>query len=206
MMIFTGMDNSGKTTIVQKTAKKLGLPVVKSMGPDHTKDEKHIWFLDQMAREKAFPGSVIFDRFLPFEEMVYGKVLRGDPIYSLDDPYMKSLKDLNPTIIYTRPHSSTIFNWDGREQMAGVIEQKEKLLAAWDDLMWGLMARGWDVKVYDYEADNEGEQTSGLEEFAKFLDNLVKAAYPPRPKEGQPLEGEKHKPMNDIDEDEEDED
>ena len=206
MMIFTGMDNSGKTTIVQKTAKKLGLPVVKSMGPDHTKDEKHIWFLDQMTREKTFPGSVIFDRFLPFEEMVYGKVLRGDPIYSLDDPYMKSLKDLNPTIIYTRPHSSTIFNWDGREQMAGVIEQKEKLLAAWDDLMWGLMARGWDVKVYDYEADNEGEQTSGLEEFAKFLDNLVKAAYSPWPKEGQPLEGENHKPLNDIDEDEEDED
>lgn len=206
MMIFTGMDNSGKTTIVQKTAKKLGLPVVKSMGPDHTKDEKHIWFLDQMTREKTFPGSVIFDRFLPFEEMVYGKVLRGDPIYSLDDPYMKSLKDLNPTIIYTRPHSSTIFNWDGREQMAGVIEQKEKLLAAWDDLMWGLMARGWDVKVYDYEADNEGEQTSGLEEFAKFLDNLVKAAYSIRPKEGQPLEVENHKPLNDIDEDEEDED
>lgn len=173
MMIFTGMDNSGKTTIVQKTAKKLGLPVVKSLGPDHPVDEKHIWLLDQMTREKAFPGSVIFDRFLPFEEMVYGKVLRGDPIYSLDDPYMKSLKDLNPTIVYTRPHSSTIFNWDGREQMTGVIEQKEKLLAAWDDLMWGLMARGWDVQVYDYEADNGGEQVSGLEEFAKFLNSLV---------------------------------
>ena len=206
MMIFTGMDNSGKTTIVQKTAQKLGLPVVKSLGPDHTKDEKHIWLLDQMAREKAFPGSVIFDRFLPFEEMVYGKVLRGDPIYSLDDPYMKSLKDLNPTIVYTRPHSSTIFNWDGREQMDGVMEQKEKLLAAWDDLMWGLMARGWDVQVYDYEADNEREQVSGLEEFVKFLDHLVKTTYPPQPKNGQSLEWRKHKPLDDTDEDEEDED
>ena len=206
MMIFTGMDNSGKTTIVQKTAKKLGLPVVKSLGPDHPVDEKHIWLLDQMTREKVIPGSVIFDRFLPFEEMVYGKVLRGDSIYSLDDPYMKSLKDLNPTIIYTRPHSSTIFNWDGREQMAGVMEQKEKLLAAWDDLMWGLMARGWDVQVYDYEADNEGEQVSGLEEFAKFLDDLVKTTYPLRPKDGQPLEWRKHKPLDDTDEDEEDED
>ena len=156
MMIFTGMDNSGKTTIAKKTAKKLGLPVVKSLGPNHSVDEKHLWLIDQMAREKVIPGSVIFDRFLPFEEMVYGKVLRGDSIYSLDDPYMKSLKDLNPTIIYTRPHSSTIFNWDGREQMARVIEEKEKLLAAWDDLMWGLMARGWDVQVYDYQAEKEG--------------------------------------------------
>lgn len=171
MMIFTGMDNSGKTTVAQKTAKKLGLPVVKSLGPNHSVDEKHIWLLDQITREKTIPGSVIFDRFLPFEEMVYGKVLRGDPIYSLDDPYMKSLKDLNPTIIYTRPHSSTIFNWDGREQMARVIEEKEKLLAAWDDLMWGLMARGWDVQVYDYEAENEKSPSIQM---MKFGEEMVK--------------------------------
>lgn len=160
MLIFTGMDNSGKTTIVNKVARDLGLPIVKSLGPHHSIDEKHIWLLDQMTREKNFPGSVIFDRFLPFEEMVYGKVLRDGPVYSLNDPYMKSLKDLNPTIVYTRPHSSVIFNWDGREQMDGVMEQKEKLLAAWDDLMWGLMARGWNVQVYDYQAENEKEEES----------------------------------------------
>lgn len=167
MLIFTGMDNSGKTTLAEKVSKEKGLPLVKSMGPDHTKDEKHIWFLDQMAREKAYPGSVIFDRFLPFEEMVYGKVLRGDPIYSLDDPYMKSLKDLKPTIIYTRPSSETIFNWDGREQMPGVIIQKEELLRAWDDLMWKLLALGWDVRVYDYQVSTgvaDGRPLSSLKE------------------------------------------
>lgn len=202
MMIFTGMDNSGKTTVVQKTAKKLGLPVVKSLGSHHSVNKKHIWLLDQMTREKAFPGSVIFDRFLPFEEMVYGKVLRGDPIYSLDDPYMKSLKDLNPTIIYTRPHSSTIFNWDGREQMKGVIEQKEKLLAAWDDLMWGLMARGWDVQVYDYEADKEDRWVSDMDEFAKFLSHLVETTHPSQSEEGQPLKWKKHEPLEGTEEEE----
>lgn len=155
MLIFTGMDNSGKTTLVEKMSKKFNLPVVKSLGPDYTKDEKHLWLLDQMSREKTIPDSVIFDRFLPFEEMVYGKVLRGDPIYSLDDPYMQTLRDLDPTIIYTRPSSETIFNWDGREQMEGVIETKEKLLAAWDDLMWKLMALGWNVQVYDYKVNSE---------------------------------------------------
>lgn len=153
MLIFTGMDNSGKTTLVNKVSKEFGLPVIKSLGPNHSRDEKHIWFLDQMTREKAFSNSTIFDRFLPFEEMVYGKVLRGDSIYSLDDPYMKSLKDLNPVIIYTRPPSEVIFNFGNREQMEGVIETKEKLLAAWDDLMWKLKARGWNVKVYDYTVD-----------------------------------------------------
>ena len=32
MLIFTGMDNSGKTTLVNKVSKNLGLPVVKAMG------------------------------------------------------------------------------------------------------------------------------------------------------------------------------
>ena len=41
--------------------------------------------------------------------------------------------------------------------MEGVIETKEKLLAAWDDLMWKLKARGWNVKVYDYTVDLEEE-------------------------------------------------
>ena len=139
MLIFTGMDNSGKTTLVNKVSKDLGLPVIKSLGPNHSRDEKHI-------------------RFLPFEEMVYGRVLRGDPIYSLDDPYMKSLKDLDPIIVYTRPSSEVIFNFGDREQMEGVIETKEKLLAAWDDLMWKLKARGWNVKVYDYTVDLEEEE------------------------------------------------
>ena len=71
---------------------------------------------------------------------------------------MKTLKDLNPTIIYTRPHSSVIFDWDGREQMEGVMEKNKELLAAWDDLMWGLMARGWDVQVYDYKTEYEEEE------------------------------------------------
>ena len=158
MLIFTGMDNSGKTTMAVKVSQKLGLPLVKSLGPNHTKDEKHLWFLDQMTREAAFPDSVIFDRFLPFEEMVYGKVLRGDPIYSLDDPYMRSLKDLNPIIIYTRPSSEVIFNFGDREQMTGVVETREKLLIAWDDLMWKLTNSGWNVQIYDYTMDSDFEE------------------------------------------------
>ena len=173
MIIVTGMDNSGKTTLAVKVSQVLGLPLVKSLGPDHTKDEKHLWFLDQMTREATFPNSVIFDRFLPFEEMVYGKVLRGDPIYSLDDSYMKSLKDLNPTIIYTRPSSEVIFNFGDREQMKGVIETKEKLLIAWDDLMWKLANSGWNVQTYDYTVDsNSGEESKSTSEVLReFFEN-----------------------------------
>lgn len=173
MIIVTGMDNSGKTTLAVKVSQELGIPLVKSLGPNHTKDEKHLWFLDQMTRETIFPNSTIFDRFLPLEEMVYGKVLRGDPIYSLDDPFMKSLKDLNPFIIYTRPSSEVIFNFGDREQMEGVIETKEKLLAAWDDLMWKLINSGWNVQTYDYtvDLDSDEESKSTSELLKEFFEN-----------------------------------
>ena len=150
MLIFTGMDNSGKTTLVNQLSKKLHLPIIKSMGPNFSKEEKHLWILDQLTREKCFPDSVLYDRFLPLEEMVYGKVLRGDPIYSLDGYYMGLLKELDPIITYTRPPRKKIFDFGDREQMKGVIKQREKLLLEWDSLMWAMMARGWNIKVYDY--------------------------------------------------------
>lgn len=202
MLIFTGMDNSGKTTLAQEASQELGFPLVKSLGPNHTKDEKHLWFLDQMTRERVYPGSVIFDRFLPFEEMVYGKVLRGDPIYYLEDPYMKSLKDLNPTIVYTRPSSGTIFNWDGRPQMEGVITEKEQLLRAWDDLMWKLLALGWDVRVYDYQVSKWGEKDR-----ISSLSEALSKLFPPKPPFGSPLKWKGHPNCKcTIETDEEDED
>lgn len=155
MLILTGMDNSGKTTLANQLSQQLGRPIAKSLGPQATPSEKDLWLLDQMTREKSFPNSVIFDRFLPFEEMIYGKILRGGSQYSLDDYYLSQLWELDPTIIYTRPPSGVIFNFGEREQMSGVIEKKEELLQAWDDLMWAMMSRGWDVRVYDYTAKME---------------------------------------------------
>lgn len=176
MFIFTGMDNSGKTTLVGEMSKVTGTPVIKSPGPNLTPDEKKVWLLDQMAREKAFAYSVIFDRFLPLEEMVYGKVLRGDPMFTLDDPFMESLKELNPIIIYTRPPRECIFNFGDREQMPGVVEEKEKLLAAWDDLMWILMTRGWKVYPYDYTTGQgiEDLMTSIADQIMKEIRDSLK--------------------------------
>ena len=154
MIIFTGMDNTGKTTLIEKVSERTALPIVKSMGPKATIHEKNGWLLDQMTREKVIPGSVLFDRFLPFEEMVYGKVLRDGPLYHLDDPYMKSLKDLDPIIVYTRPPQDRIFNFGERPQMEGVVETSKELLAEWDNLMWKLIAEGWEIIVYDYTTDD----------------------------------------------------
>ena len=68
--------------------------------------------------------------------------------------------------------------------------------------MWGLMARGWDVQVYDYEADKEDRWVSDMDEFAKFLSHLVETTNPSQSEEGQPLKWKKHEPLEGTEEEE----
>lgn len=155
MVIITGMDNSGKTTLANQVANNLKTNLVKSPGPNYSKSEKDDWIKSQIDFDRESLEYRVYDRFIPFEEMVYGRVLRGDPLYSLDDKLMKELRSINPTIVYTRPPTEVIFNFGEREQMEGVIETKEKLLAAWDNLMWRMLAMGWDIQPYDYTIKEE---------------------------------------------------
>lgn len=148
MIIFTGMDNSGKTTLATQMSKLTATPLIKSLGPDHTKEEKDAWLWEQLEADKT--QNLLYDRFLPFEEMVYGMVLRGNPLYSLNDPILQDLRRTRPTIYYTRPPHKYIFNFGDREQMKGVVERSTELLLAWDDLMWKLVNEGWKVIPYDY--------------------------------------------------------
>ena len=51
MIIVTGMDNTGKSTLVDKLAEEYNLTKVKSMGPEFTRDEKNLWIMDQIGRD-----------------------------------------------------------------------------------------------------------------------------------------------------------
>lgn len=42
MLILTGMDNSGKTTLAEQLSEQLGRPVMKSLGPNATQSEKDV--------------------------------------------------------------------------------------------------------------------------------------------------------------------
>lgn len=154
MVIITGMDNTGKTTLCQELSERSGVPIIKSPGPHLTTNDKKLWVIEQLAREKAVPNLAIYDRFMPFEEMVYGKVLRGECDFDLDDLIMKELFNLNPTILYTRVNRNTALADNGRSQMKGVMENGEKLLAGWDELYFTLKGRGWNIESYDWQTDS----------------------------------------------------
>lgn len=151
MIIITGMDNSGKTTLAKKISEATGSPVVHSAGPDMSQDEKRIWTLDYLAKEMSNPSRIIYDRFMPLEELVYGPILRGKSDFSVSDVIMEDLKSVRPVIVYTRPSREFILKDNGREQMEGVKDHGSQLLAMWDELFFYLMTHGWTVVVYNFE-------------------------------------------------------
>ena len=93
---------------------------------------------------------LIFERYNLFEEIIYGNILRGESKFSLEDYMYKQTILHKPLIIYCRPSKEKIFNFGSREQMEGVIEEKEKLLEAWDKLYLKLQE---DIEVYRYDFD-----------------------------------------------------
>jgi len=147
-IIVVGMDNTGKTTLVNQLADYYGCESIKSLGPGYSRQE----MIDEIKRKLDLPGKKILERFSIIEECVYGNVLRNDPKFTIDD--MDWIRDYDFVIVYCRPEDEVIYNFGDREQMVGVIEEKDKLVRAFDDLMINLSQRGFVVIPYDWTKMN----------------------------------------------------
>lgn len=143
-IIVVGMDNTGKTTLVNQLCEYYNCESIKSLGPGYSRRE----MIDEVKRKLELPGKVILERFSILEECVYGNVLRNDSKFTLND--MDWLRDYDFTIIYCRPEDEVIYNFGDREQMEGVIEQRVKLVQYWDDLIIKLSQMGFVVIPYDW--------------------------------------------------------
>lgn len=153
-IIVVGMDNAGKTTLCNELAHKLSATHVEPMGPGFTREA----MLDNILLYMNRNENVVFERFSIFEELVYGKTLRGKSKFSADD--INLIKKYKPIIIYCRPSNDVIFNFGNRAQMKGVIEQKEKLLKAWDSLIYDTLS-GFKIIKYDWTKDKLGNLLPG---------------------------------------------
>ena len=153
-IIVCGMDNTGKTTLCNSLSVKTGFKVVPPMGPGFSKES----MMDNILLYMNKGDSVIFERFSIFEEMVYGKVLRGKSKFDYSD--IEAIRKYKPIIIYCRPSDEVIFNFGSREQMKGVIEQKEKLLKEWDNLIMDTLT-GFKVIKFDWTKDKLGHLLPG---------------------------------------------
>jgi len=151
IIICTGMDNTGKTTLVAELASLLpDVSVIgKSPGP-LSKFEQEQWMLSQLNKNTK-DTILLYDRFAFIEEMVYGNVLRDTPKFSFNDLVVESVKNQNPYIIYTRIPDQFIFNFGDREQYPGVIDKKVQLLKQCDNVYQELTYKGWNTVIYNYK-------------------------------------------------------
>ena len=170
MIIVIGMDNTGKTTLVKGLAEELRLPTVKSPGPI-PQEEQREWVLQQIT--SALSEDKIHERFALLEELVYGNVLRNKSTFEYDDSYFRLLRAADPIMVYVRPSNKNIFNFGESKQYPGVIEQKEKLLAAFDELVFKLIADGWRVLTYNYEYHKVKELAKALKVYKIIEGGLI---------------------------------
>lgn len=151
-IVIIGMDNTGKTTLVNDMKNILNIESIKSPGPNFTKEEMYEKIITDLSKEKV----VILERFAIVEEMIYGEIIRHNSKFNFED-LMQIKEQYNPIFIYCRPKKENVFNFGDREQMEGVIEQSKKLLEAFDNLYNRMIQNEFDIFRYDYNVSTPVE-------------------------------------------------
>ena len=151
-IVVIGMDNTGKTTLVNDLKNLLKVESIKSSGPGLTREQMYNEVQDNLLKENL----VILERFPIIEEIIYGETLRHNAKFSFRD-LLHINETYHPFFIYCRPKKKNVFNFGDREQMEGVIEKSKKLLEAFDNLYCEMIKEDFDIVRYDYEISTPNE-------------------------------------------------
>lgn len=164
MIVVEGMDNTGKTTLINYLKLRIKeLKILDSGGP--VLEGQELERLTQLMIWLPYSKYVLIDRISLISEEVYGPILRSGnalaKIYDYDC-LMDWFKSFNPFIIYCRPPENNIFStFTSRDQMKGVFERREQLLSRYDLVMAELMRSGFNIYKYDYTEREAKEQAYG---------------------------------------------
>lgn len=140
LIIVEGMDNTGKTTLIQSLAEHFRLPTARTYRKPDSSTEIHQW--DAWCTHCPYP--LILDRHPAISDMIYGPRLRGVTYSGFG---LAQRTHENNFIIYCRPPKNKIIQTiNERDQLEGVAENLSDLLSDYDNTMDML---GPDF-VYDY--------------------------------------------------------
>lgn len=156
MIILTGPDNTGKTTLTQKLSEYLGVePIPKFEGKPWLDPEMWFFWLYKHAKESIRGKLVLADRFY-VDDLVYGPILRDG--LTLGPETNKIVEDMliriKPLIIVTlNPVEKIKESYHEREQYPD-LEHIEKLCEGFQELpeLWPYC--DMEVITYDYTQDS----------------------------------------------------
>lgn len=129
MIIVEGMDNTGKTTLIEQLSKALRIPTARTgTYPREIRDISH-W----SNWAAACPWPLILDRHPAISDLVYGPIIRKG---TCSTPEMAQAARRNNFLIYCCPPiSEVISTFHVREQMKGTHENLRALYQEYDSLM-----------------------------------------------------------------------
>lgn len=160
LIITEGMDNAGKSTLIQSLAEEFRLPTARTYKKPNSSLEIHQW--DAWAHH--CPEHLILDRHPAISDFIYGPLLRGVTYSGLALAQNVSERAY---LVYCRPASAFIHaTMHERDQLAGVAENTDKLIALYDNLMEDLKPDF----VYDYTV--EGQYDKLVKSLTEFLGRL----------------------------------
>lgn len=126
--VVEGPDNSGKTTLAQKLAKRLGGLYVK--GEYVAQPESDVLRFNMWLSMAPGDRLVICDRHPVISDPIYAAAVRQRPS-PLGSVFCQEVQSyLN--IIYCRPPMEEILRFGNREQMEGVIENGKRIIQGYD--------------------------------------------------------------------------
>lgn len=167
IIIVEGVDNSGKTILANKLAKKLKAILIKTenIPPEATALYQYAGILQ--AAEAYGNGIVVSDRHAAISDPIYGPICRGWTKLLLGE--CANEIDRVDAIVYCRPSDELILsNLSERDQMAGVVTNVKALIDAYDQFFGQLELKNGKVWRYDWSKDDVNILAQEIQRYARL--------------------------------------
>ncbi len=161
--VVEGADNSGKTTLAQRLAKKLGAIYVK--GEYINKPEIEVIRFHTWLWCSPSDRIVICDRHPIVSDPIYAQTVRGKSS-PLSPGFCEGMEQYY-NIIYCRPPKMSILNFGSREQMEGVITQASILVDAYDRWWFHQQPKLAQLARVEYDWTVSDEEFDRLAEYVR---------------------------------------
>lgn len=159
LIIVEGMDNTGKSTLAMKIASDLKAVFVNNRHKPQTYDEVCDWTVAMSRLSLEQPQHIVSDRWAAISEPVYGPICRNHYVLSLSqikEIYTYAQRNSAPLIIWCKPPADVVRgSIDNRDQMEGVVDNVDALLAGYEVRM-GQVREYFMVLEYDYTIQDYG--------------------------------------------------
>lgn len=150
-IVVYGCDNSGKTSLANHITEKFNFEYVRSKGGPKMESQEVLNYLEE---NLTSPANKVFDRFSIIEEYANGLVLRGKDRFQEEFRDKNHFMDQVDLFIYACPSMETVKNFGDREQMAGIVENIEKLRVMYEIFTLNEVAvAGRNLFIFDWTKD-----------------------------------------------------